>query len=62
MNKITKAQQLALFYIYYRKGWAAKPKSFLAFRRSAFLAWGGVVMVPFCGMWLGIETDGYTHS
>lgn len=20
------------------------------------------VMVPFAGMWLGIETDGYTHS
>jgi hypothetical protein len=20
------------------------------------------VMVPWCGMWLGIEKDGYTHS
>lgn len=20
------------------------------------------IMVPWCGMWLGIETDGYTHS
>ncbi len=22
----------------------------------------GAVMVPWCGMWLGIETDGHTHS
>ena len=22
----------------------------------------GAVMVQFAGMWLGIETDGYTHS
>lgn len=22
----------------------------------------GCVMVPFAGMWLGIESDGYTHS
>ena len=20
------------------------------------------IMVPWCGMWLGIEADGYTHS
>ena len=23
---------------------------------------GGAVMLPWCNMWLGIETDGYTHS
>lgn len=22
----------------------------------------GALMVPWCGMWLGIEPDGYTHS
>jgi len=22
----------------------------------------GAVVVPWCGMWLAIETDGYTHS
>ncbi|KKK87620.1 hypothetical protein LCGC14_2751450 [marine sediment metagenome] len=22
----------------------------------------GAVMVPWCGMWLGIEPDGHTHS
>ena len=37
--------------------------SYLAFRRTAYN--DGImncVMVPWCGMWLGIETDGYTHS
>ncbi len=23
---------------------------------------GPAIMVPWCGMWLGIERDGYTHS
>ena len=22
----------------------------------------GGIMVPWCGMWLGVERDGYTHS
>lgn len=32
------------------------------FRTSAQIAFGDCVMVPWCGMVLGIETDGYTHS
>lgn len=31
------------------------------FRKLAHVSFG-CVMVPWCGMWLGIETDGYTHS
>lgn len=31
------------------------------FRKLAVVSFG-CVMVPWCGMWLGIETDGYTHS
>ena len=31
------------------------------FRKLAVSSFG-CVMVPWCGMWLGIETDGYTHS
>lgn len=23
---------------------------------------GDYIMMPWCGMWLGIEADGYTHS
>ncbi len=34
------------------------------FRRTVqpYFGGDGCVMVPWCGMWLGIETDGYTHS
>lgn len=31
------------------------------FRKLAIASFG-CVMVPWCGMWLGIESDGYTHS
>lgn len=58
--KITKAQQVALLAVYNRKNmW---PQTYLQFRRTAFLAFGDCVMVPWCGMVLGIETDGHTHS
>ena len=33
------------------------------FRRQAVPGIGGdYVLIPFAGMWLGIEKDGYTHS
>ena len=35
--------------------------SYLAFRR-AVIVFHDCIMVKWCGMWLGIETDGYTHS
>jgi hypothetical protein len=31
------------------------------FRKLARVSFGAL-MVPWCGMWLGIEQDGYTHS
>lgn len=31
------------------------------FRKLAYVSFGAL-MVPWCGMWIGIETDGYTHS
>jgi hypothetical protein len=31
------------------------------FRRLAVMGFD-CLMVPWCGMWLGIEKDGYTHS
>lgn len=31
------------------------------FRKLAVHSFG-CMMVPWCGMWLGIESDGYTHS
>tara|TARA_R100000541_G_scaffold3322_2_gene10607 strand:+ start:1423 stop:1623 length:201 start_codon:yes stop_codon:yes gene_type:complete len=38
--------------------------SFLAFRRTVNPAFhmDNAVTVQWCGMWLAIETDGYTHS
>ena len=59
MTILNKAQQRALKAIYDRD-WN-KPKSYLAFRRTVQPG-SGCVMVEWCGMWLGIETDGYTHS
>lgn len=35
--------------------------SYRQFRRKAEPGWD-CIMVPFAGMWLGIERDGYTHS
>lgn len=36
--------------------------TFREFRRYALHSSAGCWMVPWCGMWLGIEPDGYTHS
>ena len=55
---ITKAQQQALKRIYLRGDGAG---SYLTFRRTAKAGYD-CVMLPWCGMWLGIESDGYTHS
>ena len=39
-------------------------RSYLQFRRRVQPAIGfsGCVMLPWCGMYLGVEVDGYTHS
>ncbi len=62
MIKINKAQQQALL-----KKFKQAPSGFAsyrAFRKSihAQLFGDTSIMVEWCGMWLGIETDGYTHS
>jgi hypothetical protein len=36
--------------------------TYMQFRRTAQQGFDNCVMVKWCGMWLGIETDGYTHS
>ncbi len=35
--------------------------SYRQFRRTVTMGCN-CIMVPWCGMWLGIELDGYTHS
>lgn len=36
--------------------------TYRAFRARARPGFDGVLMLQWCGMWLGIERDGYTHS
>ena len=56
---ITKRQRLAIKLIYLRG--QNNGKTYLEFRRSVQQG-SGCLMVEWCGMWLGIEPDGYTHS
>ena len=37
------------------------PMNYRTFRKKV-VPGPGCIMVPWCGMWLGIEPDGYTHS
>lgn len=55
--KLSKYQQLALKKVFLR----TEGGSYLKFRRTVQQGWN-CIMVPFAGMWLGIEHDGYTHS
>ena len=58
--RITDAQKRAIKRIYDRD---AQGMTYLAFRRSVERAcYDNCLMVQWCGMWLGIEEDGYTHS
>lgn len=75
-NSLNKAQRVALkrvfdrFPIYpsYNAGPTSnptsptsKPLTYMQFRRSVIIS-RDCAMVQWCGMWLGIEHDGYTHS
>lgn len=56
----TKAQRVALHGLWARNG---QGLSYIAFRRKAYnSSLLGCVMAPWCGMMVGIERDGYTHS
>ena len=63
-NTLNKAQQVSLKRVYDRKPILkdGKPLTYRQFRRTAYQSHMGCVMVPWQGMWLGIEPDGYTHS
>jgi hypothetical protein len=54
---LTKPQRQAVRAVWHR----TEGISYRAFRRLVQPGWG-CVMLPFAGMWLGIEPDGYTHS
>jgi len=60
MVKLNKAQQIAL-----KSKWEQDNQgmSYYSFRHTVFNTIGlDCIMVPWSGMWLGIEKDGYTHS
>jgi hypothetical protein len=56
---LTKQQRHALHRVWLRTDGVLP---YRVFRRGAHLSIDKCVMIEFCGMWLGIETDGYTHS
>jgi hypothetical protein len=58
---LTKEQRHALLRVWQRGG---SDLSYRQFRRTveSGFCMDGAVIVPWCGMWLAIETDGYTHS
>lgn len=58
MVQLTKEQRKALHRTWLRSG---ENMSYREFRKTVQTGWD-CVMVRWCGMWLGIETDGYTHS
>lgn len=57
---LTRAQREALKRVWDREA-STNPPSYLAFRRQVQMGYG-CIMLPWAGMWLGIEPDGYTHS
>ena len=65
--KLTRQQRVALKSVYDRP----REPQFDQYRRQSYRAFrktvqpvimSDCIMVHWCGMWLGIETDGYTHS
>lgn len=58
MVKLNRHQTIALYRLWQRDG---QSMTYPAFRRTAQPGWD-CIMVKWCGMWIGIEADGYTHS
>lgn len=62
MMKLTKAQRRALYNLYLRNSDGAA--SYREFRKRVFPLLGdpSCAMIPWLGMYIGIESDGHTHS
>ena len=63
---ITKEQRKSLKQLYDRAlvytADGSRPITYREFRKTAFVAFGDCIMVPWCGMVVGIEADGYAHT
>lgn len=60
-NDLTKAQMKALRDLHERSPDGAKDYVEFIGRANKALA-VDCIMIKWCGMWIGIEPDGYTHS
>ena len=58
MTKTTRAQRKSIHHKWVQNDQGI---SYRAFRKTVISA-GDFLMVYWCGMYLGIEADGYTHS
>jgi len=61
MTFLTKEQRAALKKVYDRNPTEVYPKTYREFRKEIVPVMD-CIMIKWCGMWLGIEKDGYTHS
>lgn len=64
VQTLNKPQQNALVRVFKRtviRGSDNEPISYRQFRKTVQFSFD-CAMVPWCGMWLGIEQDGHTHS
>ena len=61
MVKLTKDQQTKLAIKWNQNN---QGMTYLQFRRSVepTICCNDAIMVKWCGMWLGIETNGYSHA
>jgi len=68
MIKTTKEQRKAILRVYNRRSWdptlADSRLTYRQFRATIQPTFGcdGAIVLPWAGMWLCIERDGYTHS
>jgi hypothetical protein len=66
MTVLTRQQREAMYRVYSRPVDGTTRtglRGYRSFRRlAAYDGLMGCVMIHWCGMWLGIEPDGHTHS
>ena len=61
MVRTTRSQRQALLRVFKRAPLAMPYRAWRATVQPTF-GCDGAIAVPWCGMWLCIERDGYTHS
>lgn len=67
MKTMNKQEQYAMAKLFARQRGVTQPhpglfREYRAFRRTARYTHMGCWLVPWCGMIVGIERDGYTHT